>query len=301
MSISEIHTKTFSEALLALENLALEDDVGFRGHSNVDWRLCSTLSRFTTIAHQNWDVLPDMLLSHFMVGLASVGKLPSLMNDRRSRLEFGRHYAVPSPLIDFTLSPYVALFFAFNGVRADPSKKDGEVVVYGIRFQGLAHGWARICSAANLDLYDKYYREFLYERNPLFVNSYPAYSLKLIRFPASWNTRMLRQMGMFVYDTLDYSMLEKCDLEDLIGDIKEPGVAVGGKVLPSPATLSKVFIPKSIVREVFERLELMGMTGVRLLDDHEGAAADVYNSYNYNRKTGYAWNLEMEPPDDTKP
>jgi|GEM_PF-1429846 len=34
MSISEIHTKTLNDALVALENLAGENDVGFRGCSN---------------------------------------------------------------------------------------------------------------------------------------------------------------------------------------------------------------------------------------------------------------------------
>jgi hypothetical protein len=297
MSTSEIHTKTLSSALTELETLASEEDVGFRGHSSVEWRLCSTLARFATVTSENWDILPDHLLSHFMSSLASVGRLPSIIKDRRSRLEFGRHYGVPSPLIDFSLSPYVAIFFAFNGIRRDYQNEGAEVVIYAVRFKGLAQAWARLSAGRDSTLNARHYNAFLYERSPLFEHGYPPYSLKLIRFPASWNTRMQRQMGMFLYDTLDYAALKKRDLEDFISDIKESAGLGGTEPL---STLTKIFIPKSIVRDVFVRLELMGMTEVRLLDDHEGAAADVYNSFNYNRKTGYAWDLEIDRPDYTK-
>jgi hypothetical protein len=297
MGISEIHTKTLAEALTSLEELTSNDYVGFRGHSNVDWRLSSPLSRFTTITHENWDILPNHLLSHFMSSLASVGRLPQTKMDRRGRLEYGRHYGVPSPLIDFTFSPYVALFFAFNGVRPDAKNRDAEVVVYALNFQALALVWALHCTRLDQQHFGEHYDAFLYERNPLFPNGYPAHTLKLILFPASWNTRMQRQMGMFLYDTLNYSALGKADLEEFIEHIKEPAKRDGAK---TPSTMTKVFIPKSIARDVFTRLELMGMTGARLLDDHEGAAADVYNSYNYSRRSGFNWDLVMDPPDDTK-
>jgi len=43
--------------------------------------------------------------------------------------------------------------------------------------------------------------------------------------------------------------------------------------------------------------EAVGSPEVELADllagqHHSGAAADVKNAYNYNRKTGYAWDLE---------
>jgi len=75
--------------------------------------------------------------------------------------------------------------------------------------------------------------------------------------------RMLRQMGMFLYDTLDYRMLGKSDLEDLIGTMKVPP----GPDSDTPAPiLIKIFVPKSIASGVFARLEIIGMTGARLLD-----------------------------------
>jgi hypothetical protein len=276
------------EAFGTLEDLASKEGVIFRGHSDASWRLCSTLSRFTSIPHEGWDTLIDDLLTHFLEGLASVGQLPTTIDwkDRRSRLEYGRHYGVPSPLIDFTYSPYVATFFAFNGTRQDRDKLDEEVVVYALCTDELALHWAS--KHGTLDPNER--QLFLYDnRHPMFEHGYPAGILKFLRSPASWNKRMQQQLGAFLYDTLDHKV---GDLEGYIDKISEPS----DSSLPA---LTKVFVLKSIASNVFGRLELMGMTGARLLDDHVGASADVQNSYNYNRITG-TWDLRMPPPDDTK-
>lgn len=288
MSIREIHARTLGEALGALEDLELAGGVIFRGHSNVCWRLSSTLARWTVIPHEGWSTQIDDLQTQFLEGLASVGQLPTSLDlkDRRSRLEYARHFGVPSPLIDFTYSPYVATFFTFNGTRQDPTKPDDEVVVYALCIDELAFHWAS--RGRTFDPEERH--RFLHEaRQPLFRDGYPAGLLKFMGSPASWNTRMQRQIGVFLYDTLDH---KGSDLERFVEQITEHA---DSKI---PA-LTKVFIPKSISREIFERLELMGMTGARLLDDYVGAAADVYNSYHYDRRTR-TWDLMMPPPDDTK-
>lgn len=42
---------------------------------------------------------------------------------------------------------------------------------------------------------------------------------------------------------------------------------------------------------MFALLELMGIDGTRLYDNHEGAAADVKNGYVFNRRTGFAQDI----------
>src|SRR5579864_4372572 len=240
MSIREIRVSTLAEALAALEDIASKDDVVFRGHSDVTWRLSSTLSRFTGKPHESWDTLIDDLLTHFLNSLASVGQLPKFsLSNRRSRLEYGRHYGVPSPLIDFTLSPYIALFFAFNGIRPRPKE---QVAVYALSTNELALAWAR-----RTGTYDEEARwSFLHDdkAGALFEHGYPEAMLKFLRFPASWNRRMQRQMGAFLYDTLDHRVE---DLEAFLDRVKEPA----GSNLP---VLTKVFCEKSFAGRVFERL-----------------------------------------------
>ena len=122
-----------------------------------------------------------------------------------------------------------------------------------------------------------------------FGNGYPQSELKFFSFPASWNIRMQRQMGAFLYDTNRYGRGGCADLEAFIEQNREAADASD----PEPPALTKITIPHGEAQKVFERLELAGISGTRLLDDHEGAVADVKNAYVYNRRTGYAWDLIM--------
>jgi hypothetical protein len=128
----------------------------------------------------------------------------------------------------------------------------------------------------------------------MFEHGYPEGKLKFLRFPASWNQRMQRQLGCFLYDTVDYPKLGHKDSEDLVESFDEP--TEDGQRQP---TMYKFLIPLSSASEAFSRLELMGISATRLLD-HAGLAADVINNRNYIRKTGYSWDIDMPPPDDRK-
>lgn len=299
MTVRTLEPKSLEEALSHLQKLALgNDETVFRGHSNSEWMICSTLSRHSVIPHENWDTNIDDMLAHFLTNLRSIGQLPEgIASDRRARLEYGRHYGVPSPLIDFTLSPYIALFFAFNGVRPNRSKPDEKVVVYALDVTRLGVAWATKCAGLHPERRSEALNAFRYERERLFQYGYPANTLKFIQFPASWNKRMQRQMGVFIYDSLDYRQLGHQNLEDFITASEEPPVA--GSDVPA-SILTKVFIPSSLAGDAFSRLELTGINATRLYDDHAGAAADVWNAYNYARKTGYAWDLRMSPPEEAK-
>jgi len=111
----------------------------FRGHADSDWMLSTTLERrgrvqlnvgeyyrivssikpeIETFTGNNWENVPlDKIYETFFeydpgsIAL-STGKLPSY--DYLAHL---RHQGFPSPLLDWTRSPYVAAFFAFNAAH----------------------------------------------------------------------------------------------------------------------------------------------------------------------------------------
>ena len=109
--------------------------------------------------------------------------------------------------------------------------------------------------------------------------------MKFLPLAASWNTKMQRQMGCFIYDNLIYDGLGVTDFETLVCE---------HEVFRSFATnnpiLTKYVIPCELAGEAFDYLDLHGIHGVHLLNDHAGAVADVYNGFNYNPR-GQAWDL----------
>jgi hypothetical protein len=134
-------------------------------------------------------------------------------------------------------------------------------------------------------LFSAQHNEFFYDEKALFEDGYPNSKLKYIGLPASWNRRMQRQLGVFLYDTINYKSWGYDDLEHFLSEQKE---------IPVPHelhVLTKVLIPHKMARDVFERLEIMGVTASMLFENHEGAATDVINSYNYGRRTGQAWDV----------
>jgi hypothetical protein len=95
------------ETFALLSSLALpNDNIIFRGQSKEKYRLESTLARHVRGKHTELSIRwMNDTLNHFFACLASIGKLPDREMSARTRLEYARHYGVPSPLIDFTRSP----------------------------------------------------------------------------------------------------------------------------------------------------------------------------------------------------
>ncbi|WAH44832.1 FRG domain-containing protein (plasmid) [Alicyclobacillus fastidiosus] len=150
MTIKTIVFDKLKNALTYLENLSLSNQlVVYRGHQNSKWRLQTTLSRFKRVVGNQDDEWFDFevgaILEQFKGNLSRLGDLPFPNNSRSDWLEYAQHHGVPTPFLDFTYSPYVALFFAFNGIRINHRKK-GErkkyVAIYALNVNQLAHAWS---------------------------------------------------------------------------------------------------------------------------------------------------------------
>jgi hypothetical protein len=248
----------------------------------------------------------DKMLRHFLINLKTTGRDPPYNPDaltkgreRRARLEFGRHYGVPSPLIDFSRSPYVAAFFAFSGVRPYDARDDDQSAVYCLNVFQLADLWARHNLAAiprieASDLakesarYTELHNKFM-NAEPDFEKEYPANRLMFIQEPASWNRRMQRQLGSFLYDSMNYKEQGFDDLEHFLAKSTQTPRTDGS----SEVTLTKIFAPHKMAREVLEHLDVMGISATHLYDDAEGAAIDVVNEYVYQKTTNLAWDLDI--------
>lgn len=126
-------------------------NVLFRGHSDPTWKLSSTLERNLVIrgAHrQNSDevlhlrmmngVNCELIYRRFSENATDLPDLHMCHSDV-DRWVIGRHYGLLSPYLDWTRSPFVAAFFAYEksfkayeGLRTSyPSDFDGHIAIWG--------------------------------------------------------------------------------------------------------------------------------------------------------------------------
>lgn len=107
----------------------------FRGHSNAAWKLQTTLERFTDLPYEASGYYGKMESIRPAV-VSITQKRWNLPKFRASGaipptgyefMIYLRHHGFPSPLLDWTRSPYVAAFFAF---RAPQVPKVDRVAIY---------------------------------------------------------------------------------------------------------------------------------------------------------------------------
>jgi hypothetical protein len=140
-----------------------------------------------------------------------------------------RHHGFPSPLLDWTRSPYVAAFFAF---QSEATAKDDTVAIYSYVGYTWTPGIAQDRDKASIDLLGPY------------VTTHKRHYTQ-----QSWYTVCTKQLGdRYVY----------CSHEGAI----EGNNGVQG-------FLRKYVIPRSERRKVLDKLHLMNINPYSLFGDEE--------------------------------
>jgi hypothetical protein len=87
----------------------------FRGHSNIEWKLTPTFDRmFASVRKDKRLQISEELLLLFKRALEGFDIPPETRNSDTMLLALGQHYGLPTRLLDWTESLYIAAFFAFN-------------------------------------------------------------------------------------------------------------------------------------------------------------------------------------------
>lgn len=88
----------------------------FRGHGSSEWQLAPSFDRaFIDFSGAERDRLEDALLANFKKECEAEKQYKQLLDEEIDTLALAQHHGLPTRLLDWTESPYVAAFFAFQG------------------------------------------------------------------------------------------------------------------------------------------------------------------------------------------
>ena len=99
-----------------------ETDFVFRGQRNSEWKLKTSFhrtGRYDLLRYGNDDISH---LNHFLAPLLNKSFNIADAVEHGALINLAQHHGFPTPLLDWTESPYIAAFFAFTDVPKDENK-----------------------------------------------------------------------------------------------------------------------------------------------------------------------------------
>jgi hypothetical protein len=203
----------------------------FRGQSNSKWRLRTSFHRTWRANLRAFEAVDTRLLHQT---LSALTKNKFDLRDPIHNLSFlslVQHHGYPTPLLDWTRSPYVAAFFAFRDVDVRNIDQEDKIRIFKLD----AWEWNKINQGTKL-----------YLSRPQLVIS------DAIPFD---NPRFVPQQSISTVSTVD----------DIEAHIQSAEARVGKTIL------EVIDLPATIRKEVISELALMGVTAGSLFPGIDGA------------------------------
>ncbi|MGL6159904.1 FRG domain-containing protein [Microbulbifer sp.] len=275
-TISEAQVKKF-EDVSSIERyihdnlITRQHRLGFRGHANATWGLETTLVRYVDEAmsmfperkesfENTYEVAEAILHRDFKRKLITNSDLPQEQVDKIDIWQYGQHFGLPSPLLDWSYSPYIALYFAL--VDRPRSKAEEPCAIWVINLE--------ILEMMNRIIVDDIRPKYADKISPTeYLNKlYPA--LDIVDEPYEGNKRIEFQQGFFT--KLDYYR----SIEIWIKKI--------GRDLPQPKA-DRIFLQKLEFpcgqrdsMKLLDKLDKMNINGRTLFPDIFGTVKDTIDS-----------------------
>jgi len=145
----------------------------YRGQADAEWSLESSFDRTFSRGSKPNDELEQLLLDNFRRECESESELKDLVANKDRLTALAQHSGVPTRLLDWSDSPYIAAFFAFQG--------------YLMRSSRVAI-WV-------LDTSSRIWSE--------------RYGVQVLSIPSWQNTRMRTQAGFFTLSKVPFATLEE--------------------------------------------------------------------------------------------
>lgn len=255
--IAEIKLSTMADIIRYLNELP--NNFIYRGQSDASWGLDSTLERLlgSNWTKENARKFEDRSISVFKSKYHIYKNLEHSPTSKLSWLSVMQHYGTPTRLIDFSESPYIALYFALESY-SPLSDKD---------FSIFAIDYSAIMEKSILHIKHKD-SKFSETRNS--ISEYPdkifedvvdrfSYDVLWITEPLELNARIDRQSGTFLLSG---------NREKTIDSILKSGMY-------NECCLQKIIIDKGLFKHCYALLRKMGINSKSIYGDLAGLAKSI--------------------------
>jgi hypothetical protein len=255
--ISDILIKDTEDLIRSMNELP--NNFIYRGHADSSWKLESTLER--TIG-DNWSSelakkFEDHYLNLFKSKYHIYNGNEHEPKSKLAWLSVMQHYGDPTRLIDFTESPYIALYFALEAY--DPLLKN-DLSIYAIDYNAIMDESLAYISKRDSS-FKKTRNEIIGRQDELFDDVVDRFSYEVVWItePLELNARIDRQSGTFLI-----SGDKEKRIEDLLTN-----------EMYSEVLIKKFIIPSSIYENIYALLRKMNINAKTIYGDLGGLAKSI--------------------------
>ena len=238
---------------------SLPNNYIYRGHADADWRLESSLERLIGAewCRESAVKCEERSLDLFKSKFHLYDRENIQPNSKLSWLAIMQHYGVPTRLLDFTESPYVALYFALEAYKPQ-TKKD--FTIFAIDYTAAMQ--KSIDYISDKDTSFRETRQSVYARQDAIFDEVVdkrAYDIAWIAEPKQFNRRLDHQAGSFLLAGNPGSRIQ--DILD--------------SLIYTTVGMMQFRISANLYQAAFALLRKMNVTSKSLYGDLEGFAHSV--------------------------
>lgn len=230
----------------------------FRGHSDSDYNLTTSLERYCIFGdYKTWaGKLEKFLLSEFQARAHHYITKDLLPAHLLGWLALMQHHGCPTRMLDFTNSPYIALFFAQDTFKINSNKS---MCIWAINRKHIEEKcFGELTEKSAIDCnYEKYStdRDTIFENVIYKSGHHVLYAAE----PNLYNLRLENQMGLFLLSgTLDRKISD---------------FFVKSETKSNEAR--KIIISGELYNEIIKLLFDMGINNRKIYPGLDGASKDI--------------------------
>ena len=274
----EIETLQAFTALFLARAKAVETDknvLWYRGSGKYDYKLEPSLFR-----HSEKDIIELLKLEKKLMTRFHQRGYPFVLKpfpDNFERLFFMQHYGLPTRLLDWSESPYVALYFALDSAkRKDDGDYEEDVAVWVLNpTKWNEYLYPRpgqngnILTSTDTDQLKRYAPPDNPESHSLLIPPVAIYGTHN-------SQRIVSQRGVFIMFGASTLAMEE-HYEQYVGPD-----AHGNTVPFTPNLLLKIKVPRSKIDDLKRELTAIGLTHSVIYPDLEGLAKEIRLFFGYS-------------------